>query len=55
MTGPECERMHNWYVADADRFGCGTKLKLTNPVDGKSAVVIVIDRGTPELLGREQR
>jgi len=45
MSGPQCERMHNWYAADADRFGCGTKIKVTNPDNGKSAILIVIDRG----------
>jgi hypothetical protein len=45
MSGPACERFLNWYVADSDRFGCGTKLEVTNPENGESAVVIVIDRG----------
>ena len=45
MTGPDCERMINWYVADSDRFGCGAVLRVTNPDNGKSAVLKVIDRG----------
>jgi hypothetical protein len=45
LTGPSCERMHNWYSADSDRFGCGSKIQVTNPDNGKSAVLIVIDRG----------
>ena len=45
LTGPSCERMHNWYSADSDRFGCGNKIQVTNPDNGKSAVLIVIDRG----------
>jgi hypothetical protein len=45
MTGPTCERFHNWYAADSDRFGCGTKIQVTNPDNGKAAVLIVIDRG----------
>lgn len=45
MTGPECEREINWYAADSDRFGCGTKLLVTNPDNGKSAVLMAIDRG----------
>lgn len=45
MTGPACERYLNWYAAGADRFGCGTKIKVTNPDNGRSAVLIVIDRG----------
>lgn len=45
LSGPSCERHHNWYAADADRFGCGSKIQVTNPDNGKSAVLIVIDRG----------
>jgi hypothetical protein len=45
LSGPECERMLNWYTADSDRFGCGTRLKVTNPDTGDAAVVMVIDRG----------
>ena len=45
LSGPECERMHNWYAADSDRFGCGTKIQVTNPDHGEAAVLIVIDRG----------
>lgn len=45
MTGPQCERSLNWYSADRDRFGCGAKLRVTNPANGKTAVVVVIDAG----------
>jgi hypothetical protein len=45
LSGPACERTINWYAADADRFGCGTRLRVTNPDSGDSAVVMVIDRG----------
>jgi rare lipoprotein A (peptidoglycan hydrolase) len=45
MSGPDCERHVNWYTAGADRFGCGAKLKVVNPSNGKSAVVAVLDRG----------
>jgi hypothetical protein len=45
MSGPQCERSINWYTADADRFGCGAKLHVTNPDNGKSAVLMAIDRG----------
>ncbi len=44
-SGPSCERQINWYAADRDRFGCGTRLKVTEPTSGKSAVVMVIDAG----------
>jgi hypothetical protein len=45
MSGPDCERHVNWYTAGADRFGCGAKLKVKNPANGKAAVVAVLDRG----------
>jgi hypothetical protein len=45
LGGPACERHINWYVADQDRFGCGAHLRVTNPSNGKSAVVEVIDGG----------
>ncbi len=45
MSGPDCERKLGWYTAGADRFGCGSRLRVTNPKTGKSAVVAVIDRG----------
>jgi hypothetical protein len=45
MTGPQCERAINWYAAGSDRFGCGTRIKVTNPDSGAVAVLMVIDRG----------
>ena len=45
MSGPDCERSLQWYTAGADRFGCGARVKVTNPKNGKSAVLAVIDRG----------
>ncbi|RMH39677.1 MAG: hypothetical protein D6689_15865 [Deltaproteobacteria bacterium] len=45
LDGPDCERKINWYAAGADRFGCGTKLRVTNPDNGRSAILMVIDRG----------
>lgn len=44
-SGPDCERKLDWFAADADRYGCFSRLKITNPKTLKSAVVIVIDRG----------
>ncbi len=44
-SGPTCEKQINWYAADRDRFGCGTKLRVTEPSSGKSAIVMVIDAG----------
>ena len=45
MSGPQCERHINWYAADRDRFGCGARIRVTNPDNGKSAIVEVIDGG----------
>ncbi len=45
LSGPDCERKLGWFAADADRYGCFSRLKITNPKTLKSAVVIVIDRG----------
>lgn len=41
----DCERAIRWYTADSDRFGCGARLKVTNPKNGKSVIVASIDRG----------
>lgn len=45
LSGPGCERHINWYAADSDRFGCGAKLRVVNPDNGKSVIVEVIDSG----------
>jgi hypothetical protein len=44
-TGKKCEQDVAWFSADADRYGCMTRLKVTNPDNGKTAVVVVLDRG----------
>lgn len=44
-SGPDCERALNYYVADADRFGCFTRLRITNPANGKRVIAVVLDRG----------
>lgn len=44
-TGPTCEAEIKWFAADAGRFGCGQRLKVTNPKNGKSLVVAAIDYG----------
>lgn len=43
--GPACERRVNWYVADAGRFGCLARLRITNPANQKSVVAVVLDYG----------
>jgi hypothetical protein len=45
QSGKACEEALGWYAANERRFGCGMRLQVTNPKNGKSVVVIVIDRG----------
>lgn len=45
MSGPECERSVNWFAADSGRFGCLTRLRVTNPANGRTAVVVTLDAG----------
>jgi hypothetical protein len=44
-SGPACERSVNWYAADAGRYGCLARLRVSNPANGRSAVVVVLDYG----------
>lgn len=44
-TGKQCEERVSWYAADAGRYGCNARLRVTNPANGKSAVVVVLDYG----------
>jgi len=55
MSGPACERETQWYAADADRYGCMTRLKVTNRDNGKAAVVVVLDRGPSCVIERRVR
>lgn len=34
-----------YYLADKDRFGCGTKVRITNPANQRAVVAQVIDVG----------
>lgn len=45
MTGPTCEATVQWYAADAGRFGCLARLRVTNPANRKSVVVVALDQG----------
>src|SRR5262249_3352229 len=40
LSGPQCERKINWYTADGARFGCMTRLLVTNEKNGKAVVVV---------------
>jgi Bacterial SH3 domain len=44
-TGKACEQSVNWYVADAGRFGCLQRLRVTNPANGRSVIAIALDYG----------
>lgn len=44
-TGKACEERVTWYTADAARFGCGARVKITNPANGKSVVAVALDYG----------
>jgi hypothetical protein len=45
MSGPQCEENTKWYAADGARCGCLARLKVTNPSNGKSVVVVALDYG----------
>lgn len=53
LSGAECERRIGWYTADADRFGCFSRIRVTNPDTGKSAVLMVLDRGPACTIERK--
>jgi hypothetical protein len=44
-TGAACEEAVQWFSANADQYGCNSKLKVTNPKTGKAVIVRVIDQG----------
>jgi hypothetical protein len=44
-TGPQCEERVNWYTADAARFGCLARLRVTNPKTGKAVIAVALDYG----------
>lgn len=43
--GPECEANLRWFAADADRFGCGGRIRVTNCDNGNAVVLVTLDRG----------
>lgn len=45
MSGPECEATLKWFAADSDRYGCGSRVRLTNCLNGKAVVLVTLDRG----------
>jgi hypothetical protein len=44
-SGASCEESVTWYTADAARFGCLARLKITNPANGKSVIAVALDYG----------
>ncbi|MGO8995926.1 MAG: hypothetical protein ACLQVI_21645 [Polyangiaceae bacterium] len=44
-TGPQCEERVTWYTADAGRFGCLQRLRVTNPSTGATAIAVALDFG----------
>lgn len=44
-TGRACEEKLTWFVADAGRFGCGARVRVENPANGKAVVAVAIDLG----------
>ena len=53
LSGPECQAQLKWFSADADRFGCGARIKVTNCVNGRAVVLAALDRG-PNCRSVEQ-
>ena len=45
QSNADCQRTVNWYSVGGAIFGCGARLQVTNPVNGKSVVVMVLDNG----------
>jgi hypothetical protein len=45
MSKAECQRTVNWYSVGGKSYGCGTRLQVSNPSNGKSVVVMVLDDG----------
>jgi hypothetical protein len=45
QSGPECEADLQWFAADADRYGCGGRIRVTNCENGNSVILVTLDRG----------
>lgn len=45
LSGPECEAELQWFAADADRFGCGGRIRVTNCENGNAVILTTLDRG----------
>jgi hypothetical protein len=45
QSNADCQRAVNWYSVGGASYGCGARLQVTNPSNGKSVVVMVLDNG----------
>lgn len=45
QDGPTCEANLRWFAADADRYGCGGRIRVTNCDNGNAVVLVTLDRG----------
>ncbi len=45
QSNADCQRAVNWYAVGGASYGCGARLNVTNPANGKSVVVMVLDNG----------
>jgi hypothetical protein len=45
QDGPTCEANLRWFAADADRYGCGGRIRVTNCENGHAVVLVTLDRG----------
>lgn len=45
QDGPNCEANLRWFAADADRYGCGGRIRVTNCENGNAVVLVTLDRG----------
>ena len=44
-TGKDCEEKITWYTADAARFGCLARVRVTDPKSGKAVIAVALDYG----------
>jgi hypothetical protein len=45
QSDADCQRAVNWYSVGGASYGCGARLLVSNPANGKSVVVMVLDNG----------
>lgn len=45
QSGPECEANLRWFAANADRYGCGGRIRVTDCESGRAVILATLDRG----------